>query len=166
MSTIKAIASILMISLLLAGQAAYGVQDTSPIRLTSHAEIEVTKTDATGNQSIWRQPATRAVPGRDIIYTLTFENIGAKSGDDIVIQNPIPARTVYKTDSASGEDTRISFSVDGGQNFSSPEQLMVTETNGSTRTARASEYTTIRWQYRKPLQPGTKSSVEFRVVMQ
>jgi len=162
----NAIASILMGALLLANQAAEAAKEAGPIQLTSNAEVEVIKTDATGKQSIKRELATEVVPGKDVIYTLTFENIGTTPGNDIVINNPIPEHTVYKTGSASGTDTQISFSVDDGQNFSAPEQLTVTGADGNTRTAKASEYTTIRWQYTKPLQPGKKSSVEFRVVLQ
>jgi uncharacterized repeat protein (TIGR01451 family) len=162
----KAVASILMSALLLANQAVSAVQESGPIQLSSNAEVEVIKTDANGKQSIKRELATEVVPGKDVIYTLTFENVGTSSGNDIVINNPIPEHTVYKTGSASGTDTRISFSVDGGQNFASPEQLTVTGADGNTHTAKASEYTTIRWQYTKPLQPGKKSSVEFRVVLQ
>ena len=162
----KAIASILTGVLLLANQAAAAVQESGPIQLTSNAEVEVIKTDPSGKQSIKRELATEVVPGKDIIYTLTFENVGTSSGNDIVINNPIPEHTIYKTGSASGTDTRISFSVDGGQSFASPEQLTVTGADGNTRTAKASEYTTIRWQYTKLLQPGKKSSVEFRVVLQ
>jgi uncharacterized repeat protein (TIGR01451 family) len=163
--TPKAIASIFICVLLLANQAASAVQESGPIQLTSNAEVEVIKTDASGKQSIKREMATEVVPGKDVIYTLTFENVGSTSGNDIVINNPIPEHTVYKTGSASGTDTHISFSVDGGQNFAAPEQLTVTAADGNTRAAMASEYTTIRWQYTKPLQPGKKSSVEFRVVL-
>jgi len=162
----KVTTSILMSVLLLASQTASAVQQSGPIQLTSSAEVEIIKTDTTGKQSIKREHATEVIPGKDVIYTLTFENVGSNSGNDIVINNPIPEHTVYKTGSASGTDTRISFSVDGGQNFASPEQLMVTGADGNTRTAKASEYTTIRWQYTKPLQPGKKSSVEFRVMLQ
>jgi uncharacterized repeat protein (TIGR01451 family) len=162
----KTTASILMSVLLLANQSASAVPESGPIQLTSNAEVEVIKTDANGKQSIKRELATEVVPGKDVIYTLTFENLGTNSGNDIVINNPIPEHTVYKTGSALGTDTRISFSVDGGQSFASPEQLTVTGADGNTRTAKASEYTTIRWQYTKPLQPGNKSSVEFRVVLQ
>ncbi|MEN8205384.1 MAG: hypothetical protein ABFS24_05145 [Pseudomonadota bacterium] len=166
MKTPNAIASILMSILLLANQTAYAVQEAGPIQLTSQAEVEVIEPEASGEQTVRRVPATMAVPGKDVIYTLTFENVGSESGKDIIINNPIPEHTVYKTDSASGTDTRISFSVDGGQSFAPPEQLTVTGADGNTRTAKASEYTTIRWKYTKPLQPGKKSSVEFRVVLQ
>ena len=162
----ETIVSILMSLLLLASTATYALQDAGPVQLTSHAEVEVIETDASGKPHIKRVPASEVVPGKDVIYTLSFENIGTEPGNDIVIQNPIPEHTVYKTDTASGKDTRISFSVDGGQHFSPAELLTVTEADGSTRIAKASEYTTIRWQYTKPLQPGKQASVEFRVVLQ
>jgi len=162
---LKTIAAIFMSALLL-NPAAQAAKETGPILLTSNAEVEIIKTDATGKQSIKRELATEVIPGKDVIYTLTFENVGTNPGNDIVINNPIPEHTVYKPGSASGTDTRISFSVDDGQSFAPPEELTVTGADGSTRIARASEYTTIRWQYLKPLQPGDKSSVEFRVVLQ
>jgi uncharacterized repeat protein (TIGR01451 family) len=163
--TPKSFISMLM-SLLLASPASYALQDTGPVELTSHAEVEVIATDASGKQSIKRVAAAEVVPGKDVIYTLTFENVGSEPGKDIVIQNPVPEHTVYRADSAAGKDTRISFSVDGGRTFSTAELLTVTEADGSTRIAKSSEYTTVRWQYTKPLPPGNKSSVEFRVVLQ
>lgn len=165
-SNTKAIVSTLISILLLASAAANATADAGPVQLTSIAEVEVITTDADGKQSIKRVAAAEVIPGKDVIYTLTFENVGSETGNDIVIQNPIPEHTVYKADSAAGEDTRISFSVDGGEHFAAAELLTVTEADGSTRIAKASEYTTIRWQYTKPLQPGHQSSVEFRVVLQ
>ena len=163
---LKTIISILISMLLPAGPAAYAMQEAGPVQLTSHAEVEVIETDTTGKQRIKRAPAAEVVPGKEVIYTLAFENVGTEPGNDIIIQNPIPEHTVYMTDTASGKDTRISFSIDDGQHFSPANLLTVTEADGSTRVAKASEYTTIRWQYTKPLQPGNTSSVKFRVVLQ
>jgi len=152
--------------LLLTSTHVYANQKDTPIQLTSRAEVELMETNSLGEPGIKRVPATRVIPGKDVIYTLTIENVGTEPGDAVVIQNPVPEHTRYKPDTASGNNTRISFSIDGGQNFASPGQLTVTEPDGSTRLATASEYTTIRWQYQKPLQPGAKTSVEFRVVLQ
>jgi uncharacterized repeat protein (TIGR01451 family) len=164
--TSEMIVTILVYVLLLASTSASAMQESGPIQLVSRAEVEVVETDAGGKQHIQRVAATEVIPGEDVIYTLTFENVGTESGSDIVIQNPIPAHTVYRPDSASGRNTRISFSIDGGKSFSPAGLLTVTEADGSERIATASEYTTIRWHYTKPLQPGEKSSVEFRVVLQ
>jgi uncharacterized repeat protein (TIGR01451 family) len=162
----NAFAVLLIGSLLLAGQAARAVLADSPIQLVSQAEIEIIERDINGQQQVKREPASEVIPGKDIIYTLTFENFGTVPGNDIVINNPIPKDTVYKADTATGADTLVSFSVDGGHTFDSPERLMMKGADGSLRVANAAEYTTIRWQYLKPLLPGNKSTVEFRVVLQ
>jgi uncharacterized repeat protein (TIGR01451 family) len=141
-------------------------QDTGPIRLSSTAEVEVEGTDASGEKTVTRVPATKVVPGKDVIYTLTFENTGELPGNDIVISNPIPDHTVYKSGSASGVDTDITFSVDGGTHFAPPAALTVRTDDGSVRPAGAADYTTIRFAFTRPLPPGEKSSVEFRVVLQ
>lgn len=159
------IAAGLMSLLLLSTTALRANQDTGPIQLTSMAEVENISMDEAGKQTVKRVPASKVVPGKDVIYTLVFENTGTLPGNDIVIQNPIPEHTVYKVGTAGGDDTRISYSVDGGKNFASADTLTVTEADGSTRQATASDYTTIRWEYIKPLPPGEKSSVEFRVVL-
>ena len=100
--TPETFASILL-GVLLASPSAYALQDSAPVQLTSHAEVEVIETDTGDKQHIRRVPAAEVLPGKDVIYTLTFENVGTEPGKDIVIQNPIPEHTVYKTDSASGQ---------------------------------------------------------------
>ena len=46
-----------------------------------------------------------------------------------------------------------------------PENLVITEADGTTRPAKATDYTAVRWIYTKALQPGKKSSVEYRIVV-
>ena len=159
------IAAVITGLMLLSVSVAHANQEPGPIQLTSMAEVESVTTDEAGKQTVKRVPASKVVPGKDVIYTLVFENTGTLPGNDIVIQNPIPEHTVYKVGTAGGDDTRVSYSVDGGKNFASADALTVTEADGSTRQATASDYTTIRWEYIKPLPPGEKSSVEFRVVL-
>ena len=161
----RIIAAVLTGLMLLSASVARASQEPGPIQLTSIAEVEVVTTDAAGKQTVKRVPATKVVPGKDVIYTLVFENTGTLPGNDIVIQNPIPEHTVYKVDTAAGSDTEISYSVDGGNHFASADALTVTEADGSTRQAMAADYTTIRFEYTRPLPPGEKSSVEFRVVL-
>ena len=159
------IAAIITGLMLLSVSVARANQEPGPIQLTSMAEVESVSTDEAGKQTVKRVPASKVVPGKDVIYTLVFENTGTLPGNDIVIQNPIPEHTVYKADTAGGTDTEISYSVDGGNNFASADALTVSGADGSTRQATASDYTTIRWKYTRPLPPGEKSSVEFRVVL-
>ena len=136
-----------------------------PIELTSIVESEVVENDAQGNEVVKRVPATKVVPGDEVIYTTTFKYNGEDPATDIVITNPIPQFTVYKIGSASGENTVIQYSVNNGESFHSTEQLKVTDENGKEKVAEAKDYTDIRWTYRGQLEKGDEGTVEFRVVL-
>jgi len=90
--------------------------------------------------------ATKVVPGDEVVYTVTFENIGSEPADDIVITNPLPAEMTYVEGSAFGPGSEIVFSTDGGKSFAPPEKLLVTDEQGrnagpsrrSTRTSAGS----------------------------
>ena len=46
------------------------------IKLTSIAQVEVEVIDKNGKKTLKRAPVDKAVPGTEVIYTTTFENIG------------------------------------------------------------------------------------------
>jgi uncharacterized repeat protein (TIGR01451 family) len=151
--------------LLLAGMSGNAAHAEDTIRLTSTAKQEVVETDAAGNRQVKRVAAKKVVPDDEVIYLIEFENTGAEAAGNIVIRNPVPGHTLYKAGSAAGSDTKISYSIDGGKQFDAPENLVITEADDTTRQATAADYTAIRWIYTKALQPGEKSSVEYRVVI-
>lgn len=144
----------------LAVQAADGV-----IKVKSVAEVEVTMIGKGGKKEIKRVSPDKAVPGTEVIFTNTFENISGKTASDIVINNPIPADTEYKAGSAFGKDTVIVFSVDGGKKFGHAEELKIKDAEGKERTALPSEYTHIRWSYKDQLTAGKSGEVGFRAVI-
>lgn len=151
--------------LLIAGIYGNAAHAADTIRLTSTAKQEVVETDAEGNRQVKRVAAAKVVPGDEVIYVIEFENTGAEAAGNIVIRNPVPGHTRYKAGSAAGSDTEISYSIDGGKTFDTPENLAVTADDGTTRPAKTTDYTAVRWIYTKALQPGDKSSVEYRVVV-
>ncbi len=138
---------------------------SNAIQLTSVVELEVVSKDEQGNEIVKRIPAEKVTPGSEVIYTTRFKHNGSAPAEDIVISNPIPEHTVYKVNSAAGEETEILYSVDNGQSFHHQDKLAVIEKDGSTRAAQAKDYTDIRWTYRGQLQPGDEGAVEFRVVL-
>lgn len=144
----------------LAVQAAEGV-----IKVKSVAEVEVTVVGKDDKKEIKRVSPDKAVPGTEVIFTNTFENISGKTASDIVINNPIPADTEYKAGSAFGKDTVIVFSVDGGKKFGHAEELKIKDAEGKERTALPSEYTHIRWSYKDQLTAGKSGEVGFRAVI-
>lgn len=139
--------------------------DVGAIKLTSLAEVEQVILGKDGKSSVKRVPPAKAVPGTEVIFTTVFENVSNKPAGDIVITNPVPDNTSYKAGSAMGRDTEIAYSVDGGRNFAAPEQLKVKGEDGKPRTAQASEYTHIRWRYKKQLPAGKSGDVSFRAVI-
>lgn len=104
-------------------------------------------------------------PGDVLRYTIVFENASAQdvAAGSVVITNPLPAETVYLEGSAMGEDTRITYSVDG-EVFGAPETLRVGE-GAQARAATAADYRAIRWAYESMLPAGVSSEVSFELLI-
>lgn len=167
MSIPRMVLSAVLLSLLSAGGTAAIAAPVAnaPIKLTSNVQVEVEVVGENGKKRIERQPANRVIPGSVVLYTNTFENVSKKSVEGIATTNPIPANTEYQAGSAYGEDTEITFSVDGGKTYAAPEKLKVKTTDGYERLAKATDFTHIRWAYKNSLAAGAIGEVGFRVVI-
>ncbi len=141
-------------------------QERGHIELSSIAEIETEVTDERGETKVQRVPAEKAFPGDEIIFTTTYANISQEEAENVAVTNPVPEHMFYRTDSAEGEGTVITFSVDGGQTFDRPANLKITGEDGKERPATPTEYTHIRWMVRGALPPGKGGSVSFRAVIE
>ncbi|MBI4826559.1 MAG: DUF11 domain-containing protein [Nitrospirae bacterium] len=136
------------------------------ILLNNIAEMEKTIVNAKGEKEIVRVPAAKIIPGEEVIFTITYENISGKSVDNFVIVDPVPEHMFYKEGSASGKGADITFSVDRGKTYHLPEKLKIIGEDGKERKAEASEYTDIRWALKNSLQPGEKGKVEFKAELE
>ncbi|TAN82700.1 MAG: hypothetical protein EPN14_03845 [Gallionella sp.] len=143
-----------------ASQAADGA-----IKVKSIAQVEVEVVGKDGKKTLKRAPVEKVVPGTEVIYTTTFENIIDKTVGNIAIDNPVPNDTEYKAGSAFGKDCEILFSADGGKKFGHAEELKVKGADGKERTALPREYTNIRWNYKGQLAAGKSGEVGFRAVV-
>lgn len=114
-------------------------------------------------------PPVKIVPGDEVVYTVTYANKTGKPADQVVVTNPVPKHTRYKDGTAAGAGTDISFSVDGGKTFATPDKLTVTTTDKGgkavVRPATAQDYTHIRWVIRQSVAPGRSGSVTFHAVV-
>jgi uncharacterized repeat protein (TIGR01451 family) len=137
--------------------------DPGAIKISSIAEKETAVVDNDGKTQTLLTRVDTALPGDEIIYTTTFENISNKPAGNIVITNPIPNDTTYL--SAIGDNTQITFSIDGGNQYAAPDNLIVTANEGDTRSAIPSDYTHLRWVYLGDLGVGEISDVSFRAVI-
>jgi uncharacterized repeat protein (TIGR01451 family) len=121
---------------------------------------EVTVTD-NGETERKLVPADTVVPGDDVVYTITFTNVSGEIADNIVITNPISENLTYVQGSAFGPGTVIEFSVDDGQSFAAPDELMV-GANGGQRPAAAEDFTHVRWTMQNDLQSGAQGMARFK----
>ncbi len=136
---------------------------TGTIEVQSIAEVEIIGQN--GEREMRRAPISHAAPGMVVVFTTTFQNTSHKPAGNIVINNPIPNDTEYKAGSAFGDNTDITFSIDGGRSFAAAEQLWIQSTNGKSRIAPTKAYTHIRWVYKSRLASGERGAVGFRAAI-
>jgi uncharacterized repeat protein (TIGR01451 family) len=151
--------------ILLSGYTLMAQAADGTIKVRSIAEVEVTLIGKDGQKEIRRITPDKAVPGTEVIFTDTFENVGNQSASDIVISNPIPANMDYREGSAFGKECSIAFSADGGKKFGPPDALKIKDAEGKERTALPKEYTHIRWIYQGHLSAGKSGAVGFRAAI-
>ena len=138
-------------------------QDPGCIVLKSVAEQEKEVVNAKGEKTKQLVAAAKIVPGMEVVWTVTANNICKVPSEKVTINNPVPEHMNYIADSAFGAGSDITYSLDG-KTFGVPAELSVTE-NGAKRQARADEYRQIRWVFRSPLQPGASAIARFRAVL-
>jgi uncharacterized repeat protein (TIGR01451 family) len=163
---IKGTRNILAAAALLAwalSSQAYAQGAQGCILLKSTAEIAKEVVDSKGVKTVTMVPADKVVPGVEVTWTVTANNICKQPSDKVTINNAVPAHMSYVASSAFGAGSDITFSLDG-KTFSGPAQLTVME-NGAARPAHADEYKHIRWVFKDSLAPGATAVARFRAVL-
>ena len=133
------------------------------IELKTTAQVEKEVVNDKGEKSRVLLEAGKVVPGTEVVWTVTANNVCKQPSDGVTINNAVPEHMTLVPNSAIGPGSDITFSVDGKQ-FAPAGQLTVTE-NGAPRPARADEFKHIRWQLKASLQPGASAFGRFRAVL-
>jgi uncharacterized repeat protein (TIGR01451 family) len=141
------------------GLNCYAASD--PISIKAIAEVEQSS-QARGRETSKLSPADRVVSGDTVIYTLEVRNTAPVSVQRPVVTYAIPTHMTYTPDSAVGPGTEVTYSVDAGRSFDTPENLKVQEPGGQLRAATAADYTHIRWQLKNALKGNSVAFVRFR----
>jgi uncharacterized repeat protein (TIGR01451 family) len=131
------------------------------LELKTVGEVEQTYVDAAGKTATRLVPAGKVVPGDEVIWTITANNICTAPAADVAVSNPIPEHMRYVGDTAFGPGATIEFSLDGNS-FALPAALTVTAADGSRRAARADEYSHIRWTLGRSMNPSETLIVRYR----
>jgi uncharacterized repeat protein (TIGR01451 family) len=138
-------------------------EDKGCIVLKSIAEVEQPFVNDKGEKSTRLVPASTTVPGVEVVWTVTANNICKQPSDKVTINNAVPQHMTYVANSAVGPGSDITYSLDG-KTFGTPDQLIV-QANGAGRQARTDEYRHIRWFFKNSLQPGAQAFARFRAVL-
>ncbi|MDT8316977.1 MAG: hypothetical protein RQ824_03165 [bacterium] len=141
------------------------VYGAGKVKVTTLAEVEREVVNDKGEKEKQRVRAAEAkiMPGDEVIFTNSFINDETEAAENVVLTNAVPEHMLYIDFSAEGKDAKIDFSVDGGKSYGTPADLKVKDEEGNLRRAKGADYTHIRWIIEKPVMPGSKGTVGFRV---
>jgi uncharacterized repeat protein (TIGR01451 family) len=155
--------AIVIASLLAAANLAHAAEPGC-VELKTVAESEQEYTNDGGQKAKRLVPASKVVPGDEIVWTITAKNVCDKAADNIVIANPLPEQMSYVANSAMGVGADITYSVDG-KDFNAPTAIVVHDATGIRRTASPDEYRAVRWTYKSAFAPGATTFVRYRAIV-
>jgi uncharacterized repeat protein (TIGR01451 family) len=164
-TAVKKLALLLVLMVIPGILAAAGESTMGTIELRSEAEVEISVTQDDGSQTTQRLPATKVIPGDEVIFTLHYRNYGTEPAEDVFITNPVPQHMELQGPAQLPAGLEITYSVDGGRSFGSMAQLKTTDSAGGERPAVPSDCTHIRWTFHKPLEPGATGSVAYTALL-
>jgi uncharacterized repeat protein (TIGR01451 family) len=154
-----------------AGETLIKAINKPEIKLNLVAAKQVMEKNEDGVEVVtWKSLEDGAVvfPGDVLRYTVDSQNVGNLPAADLVITQPVPAKTVYVLGSArSNNGATITYSIDNGQNFVENPLISVVNEKGETElvSAPAEQYTHVRWDFEKNIDPaiGVKAMYDVKV---
>jgi uncharacterized repeat protein (TIGR01451 family) len=154
-----------MLGLALAlGAATAAADDSNCIQVTAEAHTPQQYVNEQGQTATRLVPVVRALPGDEVIWTVTTKNTCNTAIDNVVVANPVPQHMTYVADSALGVGTAIAYSLDG-QQFGPLNALSARAADGSTHLAKPDDVRHIRWTYANAFEPGATAFVRYRALL-
>ena len=136
------------------------------VTLSSKSYKEVVEVLKNGEKKTVLKEAKKVIPGDVVVYKNSITNHTQTSVKDMVLNNAIPKHTQYVADSANcTSDCEIFFSVDNGESFKKPDELMV-KAGDKQRLALPKEYTNVRWILTASLEAKSVTDVSFKTKLQ
>lgn len=135
------------------------------LNVTTTVKKEVIVETEDGKAETQLVEAESVIPGETVVYTITFANVGDEPAENVVITNPISASLTYVAGSATNDEMRVEFSIDGGQTFAPASELKLVD-NGIERPATTKDYTHVRWVMQSELAAGGEGRASFAAVLE
>jgi uncharacterized repeat protein (TIGR01451 family) len=114
------------------------------VGLDTQALQEQVVAGADGARKTTLAPATKVVPGDQVVWQTTARNSCASPAANVVINQAVPEHMTLVADSVVGADARVLYSLDG-KSFVPLADLVVTEADGTRRPARTEDVRQMRW---------------------
>jgi uncharacterized repeat protein (TIGR01451 family) len=155
--------SIMLAGVLFSASAAPAIaQEFYATQIVERAVI--TGEDADGTAIVEFQEAERVQPGDALLYKLSYTNGTPDAIENASLVMAVPAEVTYNENSASGDNTSVAFSTDGGQSFAPRGELTISS-DGTRRPATSEDITHIRWSFSGQIVPGAVGEVTYGAVV-
>jgi uncharacterized repeat protein (TIGR01451 family) len=148
---------------------ASGVSDPTDLSRTGAGNNSATDTDTvTAIPSVTPQKSVSPSgafqpPGTDLVYTITFTNIGGAAAQNLVIKDPVPANTDFKLGSES-HTAPVGVNVDYWDTRPpTPQWVTVPTSDGTAPAGYARNITIVRWTFAANLAAGASGTLSFTV---
>jgi len=118
------------------------------------------------HQQIPIEKAGAVRPGEVVSFTLNSVNQGSAPAREYRAVGQIPRGTSFVAGSAAGDsNTRVSYSIDDGKQFSAQPMIDEKQPDGTVRKIQApvSMYTQVRFEWADPLAAGGKLVTSYQV---
>ena len=133
------------------------------VEIQPYKEVRIRKG---GGWAVQKLSADEAKPGDLLIYRVLYRNDGPTPLKGAVITQPVPEGTVLELGGLSQSIAEAAYSTDNGETFQHPPlQQKLANADGSrvVKLATPDMITHIRWTFRRPVAPGAKGELRFKV---
>lgn len=106
------------------------------------------------------EEAKIANPGERSRFHLSFTNEGDVPAENIVLLMPVPSDVDVVSGTATDSRAVVSYSMDGGLTFASPDVFLEGSALGEEEVQLAN-VTTVRWALTDPVPPGESGALSY-----
>ncbi len=155
----RLISSAVMALLMLPSLALAQVAPKQDVTIASNIQAVKTVKDANGGSKDILVEPTTVIPGTPLVIWVNYKNNAKQAASAFKIDNPINPNIIFTGLGANSKWAIVS--VDGGRTYGALTALRVKSGVQTTRAAQPQDVTHIRWQFAKPIPPGTGGTLSF-----
>lgn len=134
--------------------------DASPVALNGDVKAVKVVTAADGTERTELVEPSTIIPGDRLIFGTDYANNGSTVVTNFTVTNPLPTAVRLAPDA----DLALDVSVDGGKTWGALAALIITNSDGATRSATHADVTHVRWILAS-IAPGAKGRLTYPAII-